>query len=276
MARYRVPEVAWAFAVGDLLAERVAAGDPAVVYFWTASKTLVLGMQDARLQGAKRAAARLYAEGIDVFVRSSGGRAVAIDEGVLNVTVVVPETGPFRSMDGSFAWMAEHVRSALKPLGLMVGIGEVRGSFCPGRYDLSVGGKKFAGLAQRRTRGAVQIQAFVLVEGTGAARAKVARSFYRFTFGERPIVRPEVMVALAELCPIDLLAAARIFQRAFVRALVDVPDGQRNAGGPLPEMRVRSVASGSALDVLKAMHLDLVVTERLKGQKARSAAALAE
>ena len=56
--------------------------------------------------------------------------------------------------------------------------GEIIGSFCPGEFDLSIGGRKFCGIAQRRQQLAISVQAFLIVEGRGEEKAALARGFY--------------------------------------------------------------------------------------------------
>ena len=44
---------------------------------------------------------------------------------------------------------------------------EIVGSYCPGSYDLSIKGKKFAGISQRRIRKGVAVQIYLCVNGSG-------------------------------------------------------------------------------------------------------------
>ena len=43
---------------------------------------------------------------------------------------------------------------------------EIEHSYCPGRFDLSIDGKKFAGISQRRVRGGIAVQIYLCVEGS--------------------------------------------------------------------------------------------------------------
>ena len=49
---------------------------------------------------------------------------------------------------------------------------EIVGSYCPGSYDLSIKGKKFAGISQRRIRKGVAVQIYLCVNGSGSERAE--------------------------------------------------------------------------------------------------------
>jgi octanoyl-[GcvH]:protein N-octanoyltransferase len=90
---------------------------------------------------------------------------------------------------------------------------EIVGSYCPGSYDLSIGGKKFAGISQRRMRGGVAVQIYLCVDGSGSERAALIGEFYkRGLKGEEtkfqyPEIRPEVMASLVELLGVPLTVA---------------------------------------------------------------------
>lgn len=58
------------------------------------------------------------------------------------------------SLDAGYRHLAQLLTGALARLDLQAEIGEVTDAFCPGRYDLSLMGRKIAGLAQRRRRAA--------------------------------------------------------------------------------------------------------------------------
>lgn len=48
--------------------------------------------------------------------------------------------------------MVELMKRMLKSYEAKIEAYEIEGSYCPGSYDLSIGGKKFAGISQRRLR----------------------------------------------------------------------------------------------------------------------------
>jgi octanoyl-[GcvH]:protein N-octanoyltransferase len=87
---------------------------------------------------------------------------------------------------------------------------EIVGSYCPGSYDLSIAGKKFAGISQRRVRGGVAVQIYLCINGSGSARAELIRQFYELGLkGETtkfvyPTIVPSTMASLSELLNEDL------------------------------------------------------------------------
>ena len=73
-------------------------------------------------------------------------------------------------------------------------------------WDLiGTGGKKFAGISQRRLRKGVAVQIYLCVTGSGSMRAELIRDFYKLSLGDAedtakyPDIWPNVMASLSEL-----------------------------------------------------------------------------
>jgi lipoate-protein ligase A len=81
--------------------------------------------------------------------------------------------------------------------------GEVSASYCPGKYDLSVRGKKFAGMAQYRSKDAVMVMITLCVSGNQSNRCELIRDFYQLANPLMDPKYPEIdlnsMVTLSEL-----------------------------------------------------------------------------
>ena len=58
---------------------------------WVHDQTVVLGIQDHRLPHISEAVALIENEDYNAIVRNSGGLAVVLDEGVLNISIVLSE-----------------------------------------------------------------------------------------------------------------------------------------------------------------------------------------
>ena len=100
---------------------------------------------------------------------------------------------------------------------------EIVGSYCPGTYDLSIDGRKFAGISQRRVKKGVAVQIYLCINGSGSQRAEVIREFYerakkgeatKFTY---PDVNPQVMASLEELLGTPLTIRDTMFR--FLKVL---------------------------------------------------------
>ena len=181
----------------------VGEGGTSLLHIWRHPHAIVLGLRDRRLPGAEQAMKRLRNEGWSVCVRPSGGAAVALDSGVVNLSFIVPNRTRRLEIHDDFKVMASFIREAVRPWSSEAYAGEIEGSFCPGDYDISIEGRKFCGIAQRRQAKATIITAFVLVEGSGRDRADSVRSFYEeASMGLKegyPLVTSDAMGSLQEL-----------------------------------------------------------------------------
>ncbi|MFD0673272.1 biotin/lipoate A/B protein ligase family protein [Cohnella sp. GCM10027633] len=184
-----------AFAIDELLGRRVGEGAAPVCHLWRHPRALIMGAKDGRLPGAPEAVRLLMDAGYEAIVRGSGGAAVPLDAGVVNVSLVMPLAGAFAfGFRDDFARMADLIKRAMAGYGLTVRHGEVEGSYCPGDYDLHIDGFKFCGIAQRRQVKAMIVSAFVNVAGSGDARAAQVRAFYDIAgVGAEPRSYPDVV-----------------------------------------------------------------------------------
>ncbi|MBB6675193.1 lipoate--protein ligase family protein [Cohnella nanjingensis] len=227
-----------AFALDELLCKRAGEGGPPVCHLWRHPRAFVLGLKDSRLPGAAKASRYLAEAGYEAVVRHSGGAAVPLDPGVVNVSLILPkaQTADMR-FHGDFERMYELVSLALDKLGCRADKGEIAGSYCPGDYDLSIGGRKFCGIAQRRQVRSYIVQAFIVAEGSGAERAAEVREFYRLA-GEGadpaayPAVVPDRTASLEELAGLPPGTGAAAFAEAVKQT---IRDRHLMLGAPVPD-----------------------------------------
>lgn len=199
------------FAMDDTLCESVGTGkSKAVARTWVHYDSIILGIQDIRLPHLEDGLSYLEEEGFRYIVRTSGGLAVFLDEGVLNITLIFPEKEKGIDINRGYEAMYRFVQLMFTDLTDQIEAREIHGSYCPGSYDLSINGKKFAGISQRRVKKGVAVQIYLCVTGSGSKRAEVIRQFYEKalknteTKFEYPKIRPEVMASLTELLGINL------------------------------------------------------------------------
>ncbi|RLL42850.1 lipoate--protein ligase family protein [Oceanobacillus piezotolerans] len=198
------------FAVDDSLAISVSNQEsPPALRLWVHPNTIVLGIPDAKLPYIDEGVSFLKEKGYSAVVRNSGGLAVALDEGVLNLSLVIPGIKHI-SIHDCYEAMVSFVQYMLRDLTDDIKAYEIVHSYCPGDYDLSIGGRKFAGISQRRVKDGAAIQIYLDVEGNSYERASIIREFYqlskkneetRFAY---PDVKPEVMASLSELLGVSL------------------------------------------------------------------------
>ncbi|MFD2867675.1 biotin/lipoate A/B protein ligase family protein [Kurthia populi] len=194
------------FAADDTLCHLIGAGiSPATVRTWVHSASVVMGIQDHRLPYVQAGMDLLEERGYHPIVRNSGGLAVVLDEGVLNISIVISEKEGHIDINTGYDMMVDLIKALFPEIAARIEAYEIVGSYCPGSYDLSVDGKKFAGIAQRRIRGGIAVQIYLSVEGSGGERAELIRDFYERALQQEPTkfeypkVRPEVMASLSEI-----------------------------------------------------------------------------
>lgn len=212
------------FAVDELECRLVGKGAQPFVHIWRHRRAFILGLRDRKLMQAYDAMEELEDQGYAVAVRNSGGAAVPLDEGVLNISLILPNLTGTTKLHEDFAIMAELIQETIYQLtgNIEVSVGEITGAYCPGAFDLAIGGRKFCGIAQRRQTGAYIVQAFIVIEGVGAERARLVADFYRDAAGNNdvsyPIVTEQTTASLQE--SFDFSASVEHFVQKFKEILL--------------------------------------------------------
>jgi len=145
-----------------------------VVHFWVTPPTVILGMQDKRLNNIIPSLEMLSDKEYLFYLRNSGGLGVVTDSGILNFTIFLPDKDNLQ-IDDAYEKMYSILKSAFSD---QIKTGEITNSYCPGTYDLSINGKKFAGISQRRSGNAVAIMAYISINGDQKKRSQLMKDFY--------------------------------------------------------------------------------------------------
>lgn len=207
------------FAIDDTLCASVGKNEsPATARTWVHHQTIVLGIQDTKLPFLEDGLQFLHDQGFQVIVRNSGGLAVVLDKDVLNISLIFPESEKGIDIDRGYDAMLDLIKHMLKDYGANIEAREIVGSYCPGSYDLSINGKKFAGISQRRLRGGVAVQIYLCVTGSGEERADLIRQFYELSLKKEqtkfvfPTIKPETMSSLSDLLGVNLTVEKVLYQ----------------------------------------------------------------
>ena len=227
------------FAADDTLCHLVGQqmSSPAV-RTWVHDHTVVLGIQDHRLPHIEEAVPLIHEAGYQTIVRDSGGLAVVLDSGVLNISLVLSEQQGSIDIPEGYEMMVAFVKQLFPEAADRIEAYEIVGSYCPGTYDLSMEGRKFAGISQRRLRQGVAVQVYLCVEGSGSERAKLIRTLYEAGLqGEEtkfayPVIQPDVMASLSELLEMELTVSDIIIR---TQLLLRELSGDLQMGGFTPE-----------------------------------------
>lgn len=199
-------EVLSPFALTDTLTIFSGIHKQPLLHFWQLDQTMILGMKDTRIPYFSDGIASLKADGYEPIIRNSGGLGVIADKGVLNVSLILPQPSAHQlSIDNAYRFLWEWIRSAFETSERAIEAHEIPNSYCPGTFDLSIGGKKFAGIAQRRLKNGVAVMAYLSINGDQQFRGEVVRRFYQHglkeNFGKNgfPPVEPAIMENLNKL-----------------------------------------------------------------------------
>ena len=214
----------YSFGMDDTLCASVGSGmAPATARAWVHHNTIVLGIQDTKLPFLEEGISYLQNEGYRVIVRNSGGLAVVLDEGILNLTLVFSESDKGIDINRGYDAMWLLIQEMFSDFNKPIEAREIVGSYCPGSYDLSIEGRKFAGISQRRIRNGIAVQIYLCINGSGSDRAEIIKQFYAIskknieTKFEYPIIKPAVMASLAELLHSDFTISDVMLR--FLKAL---------------------------------------------------------
>jgi octanoyl-[GcvH]:protein N-octanoyltransferase len=204
-------EAKQSFAIDDTLCTFVGNGNSyPVLRSWVHHNTVVLGIQDTRLPNLHEATSWLQRNGYHTIVRNSGGLSVVLDQGVLNLSLIFPDTEKGIDINRGYDAMVDLVTYILADYETSFEAREIVGSYCPGSYDLSIKGRKFAGISQRRLRGGIAVQIYLCVTESGSKRAELIKQFYDIGSdnGEvkfiPPTIIPSTMASLSELLQKDI------------------------------------------------------------------------
>lgn len=190
------------FAYDDVLMHMVSEDHIKKVRSWVHEDFVILGLQDMRLPNLSEGLKFLEDSGMNYIVRNSGGLGVVLDSGVLNLSIVVHKRES-PTIESGYELMYDVIKSILPEADIEAY--EIVGSYCPGNFDLSINGQKFAGISQRRIRDGVSIQIYLAVSDSGGERAALMKSFYHHSDAEwsekflYPNIEPNVMASVSEL-----------------------------------------------------------------------------
>jgi len=185
-------------AEADWMASTAATGR-AAAHLWRGEPGLVVPRSCTSLPGWAAAA-----QAHRVLVRASGGGVVPQGPGVLNLSLVWRADADAGSApagtEAIYRALCNELAGALARLGIAAAPQAVVGSFCDGRFNLAVDGRKLAGTAQswRRIAGTpvVLAHAVMIVDADPWALTEAANAFER-DLGSGRQYRAEALTSVA-------------------------------------------------------------------------------
>ena len=173
---------------------------------WTTNPCLIAPRSYLRSQAFPDACRKMKQLGWPVYVRPTGGDVTPQGLGTFNVsTVFRVKKEEDRNVEAVYRWLCDPLIEWVDSLGKKAGCGSINQSFCDGRFNVAVEGRKLAGTAQRwracSSRNgdwAVLAHAIVLVDAAIESGVAAVNRFYECCKIEDR-VKPESHVNLSEL-----------------------------------------------------------------------------
>jgi Lipoate-protein ligase A len=101
------------FAFDDFLQHQISEDNVPKIRFWVHSPYIILGLQDARLPKLTYGLDYISDAGFDYIVRNSGGLGVVLDEGILNISLILPKAD-FPYIEKGYDIMTELVKKCFR------------------------------------------------------------------------------------------------------------------------------------------------------------------
>ena len=199
-----------------------AAGKPALLLWRAVAPSIVVPRARERKAGFVGLAQSAARAGWPLTLRASGGGAVPQGPGTINLAMVTPMPEGARIEDG-YRLICGAISEALMRFEVSSDTGAVDAAFCDGDWNVTVGGRKLAGTAQRwrplsNGRSLALIHAAIVVSSPPDTVWPVLGAVETHAGGITP-PRREVHVALSDLLPAAMNPKA--LQGALLRAAED-------------------------------------------------------
>ena len=173
-----------------------AALGQASAHLWTAPVGIVVPRRYTALPGW----AAIDGGHGELQVRASGGGVVPQGPGVWNLSLAWPAPGALPThTDAVYRGLCSTLGAALDRLGLAASPQPVDGSFCDGRYNLAVQGRKLVGTAQawRRVGGVPMVLAHaVIVVDADPAELTARANAFEAALGSNTRYRSEALTSV--------------------------------------------------------------------------------
>lgn len=179
--------------------------DECIMHFYTLPNSVILGAPDTRVPFFNEALFAFYRRNVIPAVRNIGGLGIIADTGVLNFSIVLNKREDQFSIKAGYNLMTSFIKELFPEAQDKIKAMEISNSYCPGDFDLSINGKKFAGIAQRMVKDAFVVSIYISIFGDQKRRANMMREFYDIGIKDQqlnykyPVVEERCMETLENL-----------------------------------------------------------------------------
>ncbi|MBX3603624.1 MAG: lipoate--protein ligase [Piscinibacter sp.] len=208
-----LPRFAFVTVHDDPLADGIAAEDEWLVrcaelkrasaHLWRGTESLVVPRRYTAQPGWAAALAALPPGAVQV--RASGGGLVPQGPGLWNLSLIWPAPGATPTgTDAVYLALCDALGAAFARLGVEARAQPVEGSFCDGRFNLAVGGRKLVGTAQawKRVAGVPLVLAHAVLIVAADPQALTARAnAFEALLGSGTRYRADALTSIAHEAP---------------------------------------------------------------------------
>lgn len=181
----------------NAIMERVGKGkSPPTLRIWQNREALVIGRYLEKLPGFQVGLKALKAKGLPAIRRASGGDIAPQGQGIINISWYAPASKFPLSIDRAYLFFGHGLKKYLAKFGQKSTFGKLDHSFCDGNYNLLVGDKKIAGLAQARRLGTILVHAVLLNSCSIDRIVETINAFYQH-LPSKELVHPSKITSLA-------------------------------------------------------------------------------
>ena len=192
-------------ATDEMFLRTISGNDECILHMYTLPNSAIIGAPDTRVPFFDEALFAFYRNNIIPAVRNIGGLGIISDKGILNLSIIMNKPKENFSINEGYELMTNFIKAVFPEGANKIEAIEITNSYCPGDYDLSINGKKFAGIAQRKIKDAVVVSIYISIFGDQQKRANIMREFYDIGIKDQqinykyPKIDPNCMETLEKL-----------------------------------------------------------------------------
>ena len=192
-------------ATDEMFLRTISGNDECILHMYTLPNSAIIGAPDTRVPFFDEALFAFYRNNIIPAVRNIGGLGIISDKGILNLSIIMNKPKENFSINEGYELMTEFIKAVFPEGANKIDAIEITNSYCPGDYDLSINGKKFAGIAQRKIKDSVVVSIYISIFGDQQKRANIMREFYDIGIKDQqinykyPKIDPNYMETLEKL-----------------------------------------------------------------------------
>lgn len=184
--------------------------DECILHLYALPNAAIIGAPDTRVPFFDEALFSFYRHNVIPAVRNIGGLGIIADEGVLNLSIIMNNPKENFSIKEGYKLMTDFIKAIFPEGGEEIKAYEITNSYCPGDFDLSIDGKKFAGIAQRKIKDSFVVSIYISIFGDQERRANIMREFYDIGIKEQQLNYKYPTVEASSMASLETLLGKKL------------------------------------------------------------------